>query len=198
MRKHLVYIILISVLLVTVKLMYDEKEKYEKLYSIEAANYKASIDYNNGEIRSLNLTINQLKYQQDETIHKLDSVRKLNKIKDSRIESLLYTKQEVHIKDTIIFKDTVFVKDLYVDTTLSNKYRTLNLRLEYPSTITDSLVVYNEHYFISSYRKETIKPRKKFFLFRWFQKKHLIGTYIIEDSNPFIKSDSSKFIKIIK
>ena len=47
-------------------------------------------------------------------------------------------------------------------------------------------------------KKETINPPKKFFLFRWFQRKHTILEVNMVEKNPYIENKNNRFIEIIK
>ena len=56
----------------------------------------------------------------------------------------------------------------------------------------------SEKYIITNKRKETINPPKKFFLFRWFQRKHWVMEVYIKEKNPYIKEINNKFVEIIE
>lgn len=102
--------------------------------------------------------------------------------------------------DTICFKDTVF-KDLHtdIDTVLTDKsWYSLQLSLKYPNRISVTPSFTSEKYVMISSRKETVNPPKKFFLFRWFQKKHTVIEADVVEKNPFIQNKKNKFIEVIK
>lgn len=44
----------------------------------------------------------------------------------------------------------------------------------------------------------TIDPPKKFFLCRWFQKKHTVVEVNVIQDNPYCTNRNEKFVKIIK
>ena len=136
-------------------IQYKQSEKYKKLYIIESNNYKATIKKN----RYLLLTNDQLKYQQDSILHRMDSVVKANKIK--KPQSISYINEAVKKKDTIRLKDTIFVKDFKLDTIIGDKWFNTKLHMEYPSTISVEPSFNNEKYIVSSLKKEFIKPKKK-------------------------------------
>lgn len=157
--------------------------------SISISNEKAllldkdSLDNNN---RVLQLTIDQLNYVNDSIIVKMNEVRKELQIKDKYLRQMEYLLSEASKPDTVVFRDTLFVKDFKLDTLKQDKWYSLSLRLEYPSTIIVEPKFISEKYVIQSYRKETIKPPKKCWLGRAFQKKHtVLETEIIEKS-PYI------------
>ena len=68
------FFILFTILIFYLIYQNNQIEKYKNLYSIESNNYKSSI---NDKI-VLKLSIDQLRYQQDSILHKMDSVIKLS------------------------------------------------------------------------------------------------------------------------
>jgi hypothetical protein len=61
-----------------------------------------------------------------------------------------------------------------MDTTVGDNWYSVNLNLSYPGRIALNPSFKSEKYIIVHSKKETIDPPKKFFLLRWFQKKHTI------------------------
>lgn len=177
-------------------LLYHSNQRNKEAYSIAESNYKTELLAKNGENRTLQLTLDQFKYQQDSIMQKMDSVIKDNKIKEKTINFLAYQKTEITKTDTIRLVDTVFQKGVDIDTTLVDPYYYLNLKLKYPSEIIVTPKFINENYIISHYKKETIKPRKCWPL-RWFQRKHIVGEITVVNSNIYSSQKESKFIEII-
>lgn len=170
--------------------------------SISIANEKALFADNdslNNKGRTLQLTVEQLNYINDSLIVKMNEVRKELKIKDKNIKELEYQLSEAKKTDTLIFRDTLFRNpEVKIDTTLRDKWYSLNLKLEYPSTVIASPKFISERYVVQSLKKETIKPPKKCWLGRLFQKKYkIIETEVIEKS-PYIINKQEKYIKIIE
>ena len=64
-----------------------------------------------------------------------------NKLKDSKIKSLMAIVEKGGRSDTINSVDTLFVKDLKLDTIIGDKWIKSRLQLEYPGKIiiTDSI-----------------------------------------------------------
>ena len=109
-----------------------------------------------------------------------------------------YLLSEATKKDTIVFRDTLFRKPtLDIDTIIGDKWYSIRLGLKYPNLITINPTFISEKYIIVNKKKETINPPKKFFLFRWFQKKHLVMEVHIKEKNPYIKEIDNKFVEII-
>lgn len=170
--------------------------------SISIANEKALFADNDSlsnRGRTLQLTVEQLNYINDSIIIKMNEVRKELKIKNKNIKELEYQLSEAKKTDTLIFRDTLFRNpELKIDTTLRDKWYSLNLKLEYPSTVIASPKFISERYVVQSLRKETIKPPKKCWLGRLFQKKHKIIETVVIEKSPYIINKQEKYIKIIE
>ncbi len=170
--------------------------------SISIANEKALFADNDSlsnRGRVLQLTVEQLNYINDSIIIKMNEVRKELKIKNKNIKELEYQLSEAKKTDTLIFRDTLFRNpEVKIDTTLRDKWYSLNLKLEYPSTVIASPKFISERYVVQSLRKETIKPPKKCWLGRLFQKKHKIIETVVIEKSPYIINKQEKYIKIIE
>lgn len=203
--KSWIYIIVavcIAVLITTVSIQTSQIHNLREDLSISIANEKALFAENdslNNKGRVLQLTVDQLNYINDSIIVKMNEVRKELKIKDKNIKELEYQLSEASKTDTITFRDTIFRStDIQIDTTLRDRWYSLSLKLEYPSTIVASPMFVSERYVIQSLRKETINPPKKCWLGRLFQRKHkVLETEVIEKS-PYIINKQEKYIKIIE
>lgn len=194
-----ILIIILSIILVI--FFYKYKGVIHEL-NIQVQNNKA-YELENSELKNkanvFQLTIDQVKGSKDSVVSILNNVRKQLKIKNSKVKSLQYIETTTTIYDTCIFKDTIFKNiSLNKDTFIINKYYTINLKLKYPDTIVCIPTVYNNQSVIFSYKKETVNSPKKCWLLRLFQKKHTVITADIVNSNPYILTNKSKFIDIIK
>lgn len=166
-----------------------------------ANNYKAlNISKNriDNECIAYQFRVSQLNYINDSLIYQMDSIRKANKIKDKEIQSLSYLKNRSTKTDTIFLLDTIFVENLKIDTTLQDPYYSLCLQLEYPNTIICTPTFISDTYINTYARKETINKPRKFFLFRLFQKKHIVTKVNITEKNPYIQTEEKVFINIVE
>lgn len=202
MKRHIIVILVFLTMLGILFITFSENRKLKEDLLLSKNNEKALIVDNN-TLSSKNiayqLTIEQLKYFNDSIINELDSVRKDLKIKDNNVKQLQYILSEASKKDTIIFSDTIFIdNNLNIDTTLEDKWYTLNLELKYPNIIIAEPTFISEKYIVSSYRKDTINPPKKCKFLRMFQKKHKVIEVEVIDNNPYIINKKQKFIEIIK
>jgi hypothetical protein len=145
------------------------------------------------------LTIAQLKHSNDSIFQELDNTRKELKIKDSKLKSLQHISSNFIKSDTIILKDTVFKnKGINIDTLLSDEWYSVRVGLKYPSSVTVTPKFKSVKTVIVSTKKETVNPPKRFFLFRWFQKKHTVLHVNVVEKNPYIESQDNKYVEIIK
>lgn len=203
MRK-LIYI-LVGTLILSISSLWILYNKYNRLsieYSISIENvkaYDAQLSGLEGDNRVLKLTVEQLNYFNDSIIKKMKVVQKELGIKDKRLQQLQYEASHAQRTDTIILKDTLFRDpQLRLDTIVGDKWFKTNLHLEFPSTIALKPEIELERYTFINGKRETVNPPKKFFLFRWFQKKHTVVEVNVREMNPYVKNKTQRFIQIIE
>lgn len=176
-------------------------KKYKTNISVLISNNKAlisQIDSVADRAIEFKSTIESLDYYNDSISHRLkDAYEKLN-IKDRTIKRLEYIASMALIRDSIIVKDTIFVKDYHLDTSMITKWYDIGLCLDYPNKVEVNPNVISEKYIISHTSRETINKPKKFFLWRWFQRKHNIIRVEVVEENPYITNTQTKFIEIVK
>ena len=200
MNKYLIISIIILVSIISF-LGYTNK-KLSNQYAIAYENikaYDAELSGLRGDTKVYKLTIEQLNYFNDSIIKKMKVVQKELGIKDKRLQQLQYEASHAQRADTIILKDTLFRDpQLKLDTIVGDKWFRTNLHLEFPSTIALKPEIELERYTFISGKRETVNPPKKFFLFRWFQKKHTVVEVNVREMNPYVKDKTQRFIQIIK
>ena len=181
--------------------IWNERQDLKKEICTLRNNQKAFIAENSSlknESRAFKFTIEQLNYYNDSILQKMNNVRKELSIKDNDLKQMQYLLSEATKKDTIVFRDTLFREPtLDIDTLVGDKWYNIRLGLKYPNLITTNPTFISEKYIIVNKKKETVNPPKKFFLFRWFQKKHWIIEVHIKEKNPYIKEIDNKFVEII-
>lgn len=161
--------------------------------------YEAEVDSLNGNAIQFELTAAQLNHSKDSVIQKLNETRKQLKKKDKEISELQYIASENRKVDSIYVRDTIFRNPEFVlDTTISDKWSKLNLHAAYPNVIAADYSFNNETSVVMSNSRVTIDPPKKFFLCRWFQKKHTVVEVNVIQDNPYCTNRNEKFVKIIK
>lgn len=183
-------------------ILYDNNQKLKYELSISVANEKAFAEENSGlkdQNRVFQFTVEQLEYFNDSLITKMNDVRKELKIRDKDLKQVQYLLSKSTKRDTVLFTDTIFKdKELALDTLIGDKWYNIRLGLKYPNFIYTEPTFISEKYIITNKRKETINPPKKFFLFRWFQRKHWVMEVYIKEKNPYIKEINNKFVEIIE
>lgn len=199
---HIGMTLLIPILTVALILTVKSRGKIEKRWKESTENVKSYSElFSNSENKNkgFKLTIDQLQYFNDSILRELNETREALKVKDSKLKSLQYLSSTFIKYDTLIIKDTLF-KDpqIQVDTILSDEWYSIRIGLKYPSTVTVNPMFRSVKHIVVSSRRETVNPPKKFFLFRWFQKKHTILNIDVIEKNPYMKEQNSRYIEIIK
>lgn len=200
--KWILTILIFTILGIYNLYSYKSNKDLRNKYDIAMSNQKAFVT-ENSELKEENkvfkFTIEQLNYYKDSILEDINKVRKELKIKDDNLKSLSYIKSVSTKKDTVLFTDTLFKeKELALDTLIGDKWYNLRLGLKYPNLLYIEPSFTSEKYIITSKKRETINPPKKFFLFRWFQKKHWVMEVHIKEKNPYIKEVNNKFVEIIE
>ena len=202
--NSLLYIGIVSIivgLILTISTQSSNIRNLKKELAISTANEKALFEDNSSlqnKKRTLQLTVDQLNHLNDSIIMKMNETRKELKVKDKYIQSLEYQLSEASKTDTIVFRDTLFRESNFqLDTTMMDKWYSLNLQLKYPSTIIASPKFISERYVIQSFRKEPIKIAKKCWIGIVFQRKHIVLETEVVEKSPYIINKKEKYIKII-
>lgn len=171
--------------------------KYEtSIENIKA--YDSQLSGLNNSNKVFKLTIDQLNYFRDSILIKMNEVRKELNIKDSKIKQMQYQLSHVEKSDSIILKDTVFVESFKLDTIIGDEWANTHLIMNYPNYIKFTPKFKLESFLFVESKKETVNPPKKFFLFRWFQKRHIVLNVTVKENNPYVETDEQKFVEIIK
>lgn len=201
--KHIKYVllfILIISLIFSFFLFRSNRSLKEEL-SVSSSNLKAYVSENSSlknQAEVFKLTVDQLNYYNDSILEEMNRIRKELNIKDKDLQALHYLKTTTTKTDTFFITDTLFRDTLNIDTTMSDEWYKIKLGLRFPNKIIVTPTFISEKYLVTSSKKETINPPKKFFLFRWFQKKHTIVTIDIYEKSPYITNEKQRFIEIIK
>lgn len=188
---------------IIIGILLNQRSKTEKKWKDAVENTKAYSELfssSENKNRAFKLTIDQLKNSNDSIFQKLNEARKELKVKDSKLKSLQYVSSSFSKVDTITLKgDTVF-KDpqLNIDTLLSDKWYSVKVGLKYPSTVTIEPKFLSIKYIVVSAKKETVNPPKRFFLFRWFQKKQIRVNVDVVEKNPYVQNQDNRFVEIIR
>lgn len=171
--------------------------KYEtSIENIKA--YDSQLSGLNNSNKVFKLTIDQLNYFKDSVLIRMNEVRKELNIKDGKIKQMQYQLSHVEKPDSVILKDTVFAESFKLDTIIGDEWANTHLIMKYPNYIKFTPKFKLESFLFVESKKETVNPPKKFFLFRWFQKRHTVLDITVKENNPYVETDKQKFIEVIK
>lgn len=188
---------------IIIGVLLNQRSKTEKKWKDAIENTKSYSElFSNSENknRAFKLTIDQLKNSNDSIFQELNEARKELKVKDSKLKSLQYVSSSFSKVDTITLKGDTIFKDTHVniDTLLSDKWYSVRVGLKYPSTVSIEPKFLSIKYIVVSAKKETVNPPKRFFLFRWFQKKQIRLNVDVVEKNPYVQNQDNRFVEIVR
>ena len=195
--------IIVGVALAIFLLIYINRYKHAAEDLVVAQNneaaYQAQIESDGKNIIQFQTTIAQLYYYNDSISKKLTETKDKLGIKDKQLKEAQYMLSVIGgRKDTLRIHDTIFRDpDFVMDTTIGDEWVKTHLYMQYPSTVYTEPEVKSEKIVFISDSKETVQPPKKFFLCRWFQKKHTVVRVAVDEQNPWIKKEQNVYYKII-
>ncbi len=174
------------------------KSQYEEVLSNQTG-YIRDLSAAKNDIHQYQLTIADLRYMNDSVANKMLDLQNKLKIKDKHIQNLQYMSSHFTKKDTVTLSDTIFIdQNLCLDTLVGDKWVSTRLHLEWPSIVAVEPSVTSEKTVAIYTKKETVKPPKKTWIGRLFQKKHRVTKVYIDESNPYIDSQQNEFIEVVK
>ncbi|MCI5628481.1 MAG: hypothetical protein MR346_02480 [Clostridium sp.] len=193
----IVFVVLISDMFASSKRIKTLENKLEISTNNESI-LLSQFDSLNSYNRELQLNIEQLEYSNNTTLDKLNKVRKELNVKDKELQKLQYQLSISNKTDTVIYRDTIFKEGIKLDTLIKDDWYSLNLDLEYPSTIVVNPEFKSEKYVVTSLKKEIKGTPKKCWLGRIFQKKHNVVRVEVVEKSPYIETKEQIFINIIE
>lgn len=200
MKKIIIKIFIYGFTILLIWLMGVEIRQLRTDLSNATTNIKAYATEND-ELKKSHITFQverkSLELYNDSLTRKMREIANENKIKDKKINALQYQLEHFFKKDTIFIRDTIFKEpDFVLDTCIIDEWNKSCLHLAYPGVIAISNEYNNEKYITLHSHKEPIKPRK-WFLPRWFTRKHTIVEVLIVDKNPYVTTPKQRYIEII-
>lgn len=200
-KERLIWLILLGVAVCTAVFFINRYNSYEDKWKTAVENNKAyalQLDKQKAESNMFKLKVEQLEYYSDSIMIKLNEARKELKVKDNQLKQLMWLETEFQKKDTVYLTDTIFKEpDFTLDTIMGDEWVQTNLHLEYPGTIATESTVKSEKTVVVSSQRETVDPPKKFFLCRWFQKKHTVIKVVTKENNPHVIDQENVYIEIV-
>lgn len=145
------------------------------------------------------LTIEQLSEANDSILERMDEVRKELRIKDRELKELSWQLSEASKTDTLYLKDTIFRDpEFRLDSLVSDRWYSMKIQLEYPSTVIVTPSFTSERYVSMSLKKEYVGTPRKCWLARIFQKRHKVMSVDVVEKNPYIKVKEQRYVKIVE
>lgn len=177
----------------------DAMERKWKDAMVDVKSYSDMYSGAEGRNRVFRLTLGQLEHSRDSIFGELEKARKDLGVKDSRLKALGQVSSRFMKADTIVLTDTLF-RDVKanVDTLLSDEWYSVKVRMEYPSTVIMRPEFRSVKNIVVSARRETVDPPRKFFLLRWFQKRHTVLCVDVVEKNPYVKNQGGRFVEIVR
>lgn len=201
MKKFLISAVSYLILIIAVVLLFKSNQSLRVDRDLQVANYKAYEALYTGaeeKNRVFRITVDQLQASKDSIFKRMVEMQKEMKIKDKEIVQLQYRLSTIKKVDTLILKDTIFVPNFEMDTVFGDKWFTQRLHMKYPGEITSSPEIMLENTVALTNKRETVKPRKKFFLWRLFQRKHTVTEVEVLEKNIYVRDSISRFVIINK
>jgi hypothetical protein len=200
MKKILIKILSYAILIIIIFLMGQKIHNLNVSLDNSINNVKAYAAENSGLIESnrvFKLSIEQMEYYNDSLMLEMKKIANDNGIKDRKIQALQYQLEHFAKRDTIILRDTIFRDPNFVlDTCIVDQWNKSCLHMEYPSVITLDNEYKNDKFITLNSHKEPVKPRK-WFLPRWFTRKHTVVEVLIIDKNPYVTTPQQRYIEVI-
>ena len=200
--ERIIWLVLVAAGIIGIVFFMNRSNNFEEKYDNAAQNNKAyalQLDKEKAQSNVFKITVDQLTYYNDSITILLDNTRRQLKIKDKQLAQLQYISTELQKKDTIKLIDTIFKEpDFVLDTLVGDKWISTNLHMAYPNTVALEPKVVSEKTVVMYVNKETVEPPKKFFLCRWFQKKHTVVKAVVKENNPYVTNQENVFFEIIK
>lgn len=169
----------------------NERDQYASL----TKSYSRVIMDSDNERTVFRMRISDLEVTGDSLICVLDSMRRQIGIRDKRLREMHHRVTYVERTDTIYLSDSIFISGL--DTTITDGWVNTHLKIEVPNKISHSVSVRNQTDLFVTTKRETVNPPRKFFLFRLFQRKHLVVTVVAKEGNPWCQTAESRHVEIV-
>lgn len=169
---------------------------YNELANVEA--YETENSRLNDEAVVFKRTIDDLKYGNDSLNNHIYELSRQIKAKDKEIERLEYLSSTIGKTDTLMLRDTIFREHAEVDTLIGDEWYSVRLHLGYPGTIVVSPEFKSEKVLVTHTTKEYVGKPKKFFLCRWFQRKHEVTRVEVVEESPYVRKENKRIIEIVR
>ena len=164
-------------------------------YAADVKAYSAALSDATGGERVLRLRVTELEASGDAQLRAMDSLRREIGVRDRRLRSMHRRVTVVERADTVLVPDTVVTASL--DTVVDDGWVRTSVSLA-PGRVAVSSLVRNETTLIVSTRRETVRPPRRFPLFRLFQRRHTVVTVKAVEANPWCATREARSVEIVQ
>lgn len=179
-------------------IQFNTNRNLKQNYATATTNVMSLLNDRNNEIIELRLSMDILKNTKDSTIQNLLIQKDKLNVKNNELQTMISMASQFHTHDTIPIHDTIFQKhDFVMDTCISDKWRTTCINMKYPNEVYVDVTMHSQKDVYVTAKRETVEPPHKFFICRWFQKKHTVTRIIINEENPYIESQENVYIRVV-
>nr|DAU83994.1 MAG TPA: hypothetical protein [Crassvirales sp.] len=84
-----------------------------------------------------------------------------------------------------------------MDTVVGDQWANTKVIMKYPNYISITPKFKLESFLFVESKRETVEPPKKFFIARWFQRRHTVLNILVKENNPYVETKQQKFIEVI-
>lgn len=163
-------------------------------YAANMKAYSSALDDATAGERVLRLRVEELAASGDAQLRAMDSLRREVGVRDRRLRSMHRRVTVVGRADTVLVPDTVVAARL--DTVVDDGWVRTSVSLA-PGRVAVSSLVRNETTLIVSSRRETVRPPRRFPLFRLFQRRHTVVTVKAVEANPWCETREARSVEIV-
>lgn len=159
------------------------------------ASYSSELSAARGEARVFRLRADELASSRDTLMMRMDSLRRAAGVRLRDLRAVHWRETVVERVDTLWLADSIVIADL--DTVVDDGWTRVGLSLRAPREVSVGVSVRNETSLIVRARRETVRPPRRFPLFRLFQRKRTVVEVEALEGNPRCTERARRHVEII-
>lgn len=159
------------------------------------AGYETELSGARGEARVFRLRADELASSRDTLMRRVDSLRRAAGVRLRDLRAVHWRETVVERVDTLWLADSIVIADL--DTVVDDGWTRTELSLRAPREVSVGVSVRNETSLIVRARRETVRPPRRFPLFRLLQRKRTVVEVEALEGNPRCAERARRHVEII-
>lgn len=159
------------------------------------ASYSSELSAARGEARVFRLRADELASSRDTLMMRVDSLRRAAGVRLRDLRAAHWRETVVERVDTLWLADSILIADM--DTVVDDGWTRVSLSLRAPRGVSVGVSVRNETALIVRARRETVRPPRRFPLFRLFQRKRTVVEVEALEGNPRCEERARRHVEII-